>query len=226
MTRPAEDAARFLDMLDGDFDAQVSPVFTVRFHENKLDFTPDEALIFTSTYGVDALTDDLTDRAAFCVGQKTLDHAIARGCNATRGDGDADALIRHIMSQTKFTKFVHIRGQHTVGNIAGRLTGQGCPTSEVIAYDQVENPIPENLQETIEGRPGVIFPVFSARSAHILCKWLVDFTVSPRFIAISPTVQAVILQSGLGPVTLAEAPNALAMANAVSLELATSREVE
>lgn len=152
--------------------------------------------------------------------------ARAAGCSAIYTAKDADDLVGHLAKHPCERPLMHVRGQHTSGNIVPRLVALGLPVREVIAYDQQANPCPEKFADNVAGHDVVIFPVFSARSARILSEWLKGVQFVGRFVAISEVVGNELLNLGCDPIVLARYPDAAAMAASVQEQLAQLRVVE
>ncbi|MGY3438534.1 MULTISPECIES: uroporphyrinogen-III synthase [unclassified Marinovum] len=172
LTRPRADSAAFLADLSAEValgPVVISPVLYIRPTGLRPDMTGMTAVIFTSTNGVAAYKGPRA-LPAYCVGRKTTEAANAAGFQAVMAGETAEALID---TQTKTPlkgPVIHLRGAHTRGNIAARLTEAGVAITQAVLYDQ--QPMDLTIQARAlldEGRP-VILPVFSPRSADILAQ--------------------------------------------------------
>ncbi len=129
-------------------------------------------LIFTSENGVSAFCSqsDLRDRPAFCVGPRTAAAAREAGFDATSAEaegGDAEGLLRRLRAVRPAQPLLHLRGEHAVTDLAGRLRREGLACAEAVVYAQRAMPLsPEGLA-VLSGRAPVLLPLFSPRSAGL-----------------------------------------------------------
>jgi len=127
-------------------------------------------LIFTSANGVAAYLAAQGPKTLPCytVGDATAHAAQEAGLRATSAGGDAEALIARIMADNAPGPMLHLRGAHARGDIAERLSAQGCPVSQAIVYHQHAQPLSDQAASLLLGDRPVILPLFSPRSATLL----------------------------------------------------------
>jgi uroporphyrinogen-III synthase len=173
MTRPraaSESFAAALAARGARFDAVVSPLFDIRF----CDALPDMALlagvIFTSANGVAAYRalGGRTDLPAYAVGTATAQAARAAGLRTWSAEGDAATLVEGLRARGLRGPLLHLRGAHTRGEVAQRLTGYGIRTREAVVYDQLQRPLSEAAKALLNGDAPVVAPLFSPRTARLL----------------------------------------------------------
>lgn len=215
MTRPFAAAQRFVNEMPAELRARIVPLFSplleiVPMHDAAT-IAANTATIFTSSNGV-AYGPEGAGRTAFCVGAATTERAIARGWAAQMVGQDAEALV-NVLATTPATKpLVHIRGWHTRGDIAARLRRSGHSVEEVIAYDQVLQPLNEQARRALAGDQTVIVPLFSPRTATQFAKE-VQQTTSLHVVALSSAVAAAAHPAEVN--VIAARPDAHAMYDAI-----------
>ena len=172
MTRPPDAARRFVDLLPKslttDLTVIYSPLISVQPMEDHVSLDSSDAIIFTSSNGVSA-TDTVVDcknRAAFCLGQRTTQMALGAGWKAQECGKTADDLVEYLMQHRPPETLVHLRGQHSRGNIAARLNEAGLTCREQIVYDQRLLPLTTEANSALAGLQNVIVPLFSPRTAR------------------------------------------------------------
>lgn len=179
----------------------------------------DQSLIFTSARAVDALPDPAPIRSpAICVGPATAAAAKARGFEAvTDIGGDADALVRSLTGGAP-RRYLHVRGVHSRGDVAGRLNAASRPTDEVIAYEAVASKAPPSEIDTaFQARKIEAVGLFSPRSAAIFKRlaragW---FKGRVTAYAISAATAEPVRDMGFDSVIVADRPDGAAMRAAI-----------
>lgn len=223
LTRPAAQAARFAEELAARFGNRLRPVISPLMAPRYLapDW-PDAAystLILTSETGAEAAARlraqgrVLPDRAV-CVGDRTAHAAQEAGFSASSAQGDAEALLTHILSSGDPGPFLHLRGRDARGDIAPRLAAQGRPAHAAIVYDQEALPLTDDAVQVLGGRDPVVVPLFSPRSVALLAE-RGPFNAPLLVAAISPAAAA--RAAALRPLRLVTAgrPDGAAMLDAV-----------
>lgn len=129
------------------------------------------ALIFTSENGVAQFCaqSGLRDRPVWCVGPRTAAAAAEAGFEVRSdgaGGGDAEALIRTLRAAHPPLPLLHLRGEHAVTDLAGRLRAEGLACAETVVYAQQTVPLPPEGAAALAGPAPVILPLFSPRSAR------------------------------------------------------------
>jgi uroporphyrinogen-III synthase len=223
LTRPADQAARFAQDLAARFGNRlrpaVSPLMVPRFLAPDWPDAAYAALILTSETGAEAAARlraqgrALPDRA-ICVGDRTAQAARAAGFSATSAQGDAEALLAHILASGDPGPFLHLRGRDARGDIAPRLSAQGCPAHAAIVYAQEAQPLTDAARHILAGHDPVVVPLFSPRTAALLAE-RGPFAAPLLVAAISPA--AAVRAEALAPARLvtADRPDAAAMLDAV-----------
>ncbi len=125
-------------------------------------------LIFTSANGVNAAAALGVDRdlPAWCVGPSTTEAAKTAGWMAQMVGATAEELVAGLLRLRPGSPLLHLRGEHSRGNIAERLTGSGLTTREQPVYQQHLLPLSDEASLAAEGNQPVIAPLFSPRSAR------------------------------------------------------------
>ena len=81
----------------------------------------------------------------------------------------------------------HIRGAHTVGQVADTLRAEGFACADLVAYDQVAVPLSEQARDALAGETPVILPLFSPRTAKLISRYG-PFAAPIHAVAISAAV--------------------------------------
>lgn len=175
MTRPRVPAERFVAELPGGalrFRTVYTPLFGIEITGHLPHPSTAAGLIFTSANGVTAwkALGGRRDLPVFTVGKATAQVAQALGMRATSADGSADDLVAMILAMRPAAPLLHIRGTHSRGDVAQRLTRAGLPTQEAILYDQPELGLTDEAKAVLLGEAPVIAPLFSPRTAALLAK--------------------------------------------------------
>ncbi len=187
ITRPAPDGDRFASEVAAHVDVSiiVSPLQKI---------VPVEvmcgagAVVFTSSNGVaQAVRMGLTGARAWCVGERTAQLAQDAGFDAVSAGGNAEDLIKLILTQKPLENLTHIRGREARGDIAPRLTASGVPCADLIAYEQETLSLSEAAKAATQGVSPAIIPLFSPRAAML---FLEQVSVGPhsKFIVMSKAV--------------------------------------
>jgi len=148
----------------------VSPVLQIDVVGALPDLREVSRLIFTSKHGVAAFVSlsARRDLACYAVGPATAQAARDAGFTVAKADGDVEALFDRIMADGPSGHYLHIRGEHSAGDLASRLTAAGRPASESVVYRQAAQPLNEEAQTCLGRECPVILPLFSPRSAQLV----------------------------------------------------------
>lgn len=172
ITRPMPGAADFAQAVEAAFGRSLTIIISPALRIEPLDFDVPEGInhiIFTSANGVRAAVEKgLSPLTAWCVGDRTAAMAEAAGYDARSASGDAAALVDLIIAANPSGKLLHIAGQHTRGDIAGRLRAAGLSCETVTAYTQVPQPPSASLRAALQGETPLVFPLFSPLSTGII----------------------------------------------------------
>lgn len=221
LTRPEDAARAFAATLPAGVGVILSPLLRIEMRDLE-DALPDGAdLIFTSKQGVAALRRAAPDVAgrAICVGDATRAAAQAAGFQAVSAGRDADALVALILRDHADRRFVHIRGQHTRGDVVPRLQAAGIAATDRILYDQIPQPLTGAARDLLAGDIPVLVPLFSPRSAHLFAK---DCPRAPRaeLFCLSPAVADAAAQGDYAAIQTLIYPDANTMHAALSRRIA------
>ena len=174
VTRPKEQAQAFADELrrrhDGPLEIILSPLLSVAFLSP--DLPKAEAMIFTSANGV-AAAQKLglaMGQTAWCVGDKTALAARHAGFEAISCGGDAETLVATLRKAAPAGTLLHLRGEHTTGDIANRLRKAGIQVEEAVGYTQEAQSLTQAAIQALGGKDPVVLPLFSPRTATILAR--------------------------------------------------------
>ena len=216
LTRPAEASARFAAEVQARVPGVrvvISPLMAPVFLAPDL---PDhwDGVLFTSETGVAGLA-RLTDRRgpAVCVGARTAQAALGAGWQARPLGGDAEGMVAGLTAAPLQGQWLHARGVDAAGDLGARLRAAGMTVTEVIVYDQRQQPLSDPARAVLAGADPVTVAVFSPRSARIFVAQAGVVAAPLQAVAISPAAA-----SALGdfcPVQVALTPDATAMLEAV-----------
>ena len=151
----------------------------------------------------------------YTVGTATADAARAAGFHPISADGDADALVTMIKAAQPTGPLLHVRGAHSRGNVAERLSSAGIETDSAILYDQILQPLSAAaLQALSQDRP-VVVPLFSPRSAAAFASHG-PFAAPLYLAAMSPAVAEPLAQLEPAALLVAAQPNGTALRKRVA----------
>ncbi len=214
LTRPTDASRRFADRLVGAGVAQgditIAPVFDIVVPPLALNPDPGTLLILTSQNAVQAAAQVLAGASyrAVCVGDRTTQSAQAAGFDARcLGDTVSEFLDRFAGHPGPV---LHLRGTHTTTDIAQHLAQAGQAAQSQVIYDQRETPWTDTVYDNLKGGTPVVLPLFSPRSAALVCKRL-NAAVRHQIVAISPAVAQVCRDFGFDCVAVASQPNGQAV---------------
>lgn len=195
----------------------ISPLLKIEILSVKQDVSKYQALIFTSENGVRAFVQSQSQSGlpAFCVGERTAKAASEAGLNASSANGTADELVAMVQKAALSGPLLHIRGEHTRGNIAQRIDAQ---VDEAVAYQQVPVALTDEARSGLQGGGALILPLFSPRTAQLFFKHTTKSNAKLHVVAISGAVKEVVLGSNSPEnvvITVADTPDAVAMLRAI-----------
>lgn len=194
-----------------------SPLLKIEMLPIATELTQYRGLIFTSENSVSAFAQSQSrrDLPAYCVGGRTAKAAIEAGLEAHSANGSADDLVAMVQAADVAGPLLHIRGEHSRGEIADRISAQ---VDEVVAYRQIALSLNDTARIALAGNREVILPLFSPRSAQIFFEQATSVTARLQMIVISKAVKGVILGSNLPEfvdIIVADTPDAAAMLQAI-----------
>ena len=172
MTRPQAASDRFVAQLPSRVRSRVtvlfSPLLEIRPLAVSVDTRDVAGLIFTSANGVNAAAVQGVDQGlpAWCVGSTTTQTAKAAGWTAQMMGATAEELVASLRGLRPLNPLLHLRGEHSCGNIAERLTRSGLTAREQAIYQQHLLPLSGETSLAAKGDRSVIAPLFSPRTAR------------------------------------------------------------
>ncbi|MFW2542793.1 uroporphyrinogen-III synthase [Primorskyibacter sp. 2E107] len=175
MTRPkaqAEDVVAALRDAGARFDAIYAPLIGVAWTGAMPEQEGLGGLIFTSANGVRAWAQrgGRSDLPCYAVGGATAAAAADAGLQAISADGNAEDLIALLAERKPEGAWLHVRGVHSRGDVAGRLSAAGMHIEACVLYDQPAlEPTAEAL-DALAGKAPVVAPLYSPRTAALFAR--------------------------------------------------------
>ncbi len=172
MTRPRAASDRFVAQLPDHIRSQVavihSPLLKIEPLTVAVQAAESAGLIFSSANGVNAAALLNVDRRppAYCVGPATTQAAQDAGWDAQMLGATAEELVANLLKLKPRSPLLHLRGEHSRGNVAERLTESGLTTREQPIYRQQLLPLSDEASQAAEGNQPIIAPLFSPRTAR------------------------------------------------------------
>ncbi|MBD0864849.1 MAG: uroporphyrinogen-III synthase [Rhodobacteraceae bacterium] len=170
LTRPQEASLRFWESMSPEVQDCVRPVISPMI-DIRPGCVPDLAgfygTILTSANAVPSLmaATGRRDLICYCVGEATAAAATVAGFSSQAMGGDADALVSELLARRPKGPLVHLRGAHSRGAVADRLTAGGLQVAEHVVYDQTLQPLSDAARQALMMNTRIVVPVFSPRSA-------------------------------------------------------------
>ena len=202
----------------------ISPLIEIQLIGSLPDLSGIAALIFTSVNGVQAYGNlgGPIGMRSYCVGNKTAQAAREIDLEAVSADGASANLISLIASEVAPTggDLLHIRGEHTTGDIAQILTAKGFGVREAKLYRQSTVALSEAAKSALAFSSVAVIPIYSPRTAELLAA---EFTANPDWprdqitvVCIGQNAAAALSGLGFGKIAIADAPNGAAMLAAIA----------
>ena len=232
VTRPAARADAFARALRARFGADLNivtaPIMQIESTGLTDPIPRDAAVIFTSVSAVHAIRDHLsgTGRRAYCVGQNTARAAAEAGWSIGATVADADDLVSALLRTPPDAPLVHLRGTHSRGAVAQRLTGGGVPCTERLVYRQIAQCLTVSAKNLLRTASPVILPLFSPRSAALVAA---DLPAPVRDLWVATLSPAVTQAWGAAPAARlveARSPDRPGMLNALDDLISQARTLE
>ena len=216
LTRPQASAEAFVASLDPAAVASVrvliAPLMRIEPIGDMPDLSNTAGVIFTSANGVEHAPAG-AGRPAFCVGAQTTKRAISHGWDAQMSGACAQELIVALLSAPPSGPLIHLGGEHTVGDIAEKLSDGGIETRHIALYRQQLLPLTAEAKQVLKGP--TITPIFSPRTAQKLVSEAKDNLGFNHVIALSDSVAAPFLGEKLSQCLILPSPQAIYMRKAV-----------
>lgn len=219
ITRPRPAAERFAADLLREFprlNVIISPVLEIVQTGELPELSQYQGVIFTSPNAVERFSaSKRLDRChCFCVGDTTAEVARQIGFSAVSAGGSSHELIDLVKNFPTKGRLVHVRGVHSRGEIAQRLSDMGRPCDTSIVYDQIEQTLNHSAQQLFNEKKLVIAPIFSPRTADLFVKQ-VQPSIQTYIVAMSQLVAQVFTKIPNIYCSIAHAPTQEAMRHSV-----------
>ena len=219
LTRPQSGSERFCASLRKHIpyaEILISPIIDIEYICKPPDLLDYGGLVFTSVHGVELFKNYNVPKnmPCFAVGPRTSQAASDTGFLVNTSDGDASALVKMILSYPNSGKLLHVRGEHSRGDVSNSLSQNGRICVSMIAYKQIAKPLNLDVFEYfIEEKP-FILPLFSPRTAILL---LDQITPAPgsHIVAMSESVAEPFYKFDQLEVTVVDFPRSEEMLTAV-----------
>ena len=220
LTRPEAASHRFAEQVArqvGRFrEVVISPVMEIVPVAADLLGAEEAEWIFTSANAVERSPQPGKGAAAWCVGPHTAEAARRAGFDLRAVAPDAASLRDLIRADPPGRPMLHAAGRHRRGGLAAALRASGIAARAVTVYDQRACPLTEAALRRL-GQPGdVVAPVFSPRSARLLCDAAAGRVARITAVAISPAAAAGWKPVDAESVIVAENPDATGMLAAIN----------
>jgi len=217
LTRPLLQAERFVAELPGSLRARVDPILAplIRIVAlGKADVAGVRGVILTSENALSGLNPG-RGLPAYCIGPRTTAGARALGYDGQDCGGCADSLVSTLIARRVDGPLIHLRGTHTRGQVASRLTDAGVRCSEAEVYDQRAEKIPDNLRDALSRGQPMLVPLFSPRTARLFASDCPNAAGAEVF-CLSPSVALGLGKNRYHSVTICDAPTARSMTEAIN----------
>lgn len=223
LTRPFADSRAVADTLSPEgIDCLIWPLTRIVPTARALAVPPETGgLLFTSANGVRAFAalESRRDLPALCVGEATAAAARRAGFADVRpAGGDAGALAA-LARRSGIAAFLHPRGRHAAGDLAGWLAADGRHVTEAVLYEAVEGgPPPRPVAAALSAGAVDLVTVWSRRGAAILARRLASLGAAlgaTDLLAISAAAAEPLATAGFRRSQVAEAPGGEAMLAAI-----------
>jgi uroporphyrinogen-III synthase len=221
LTRPRDQALSFAEALTlrgvALQNILIDPILKIEAIETPFDFTFIQALLITSTNAVAHLPAHLvgSNLPAYCVGEATTRAAIKRGLAARHMAATAQELCAAIGHENPTGPLLHLCGAHTTFDIADHFLSSKTSVQNLVTYQQTEQRLKHETYQILQRHDRVILPIFSPRSARILCGLDLDWT-GHSAVAISQSVSEPCRKVGFGAVIVSPKPDAVSMIDVIT----------
>ncbi|MEO1705550.1 MAG: uroporphyrinogen-III synthase, partial [Pseudomonadota bacterium] len=112
-------------------------------------------------------------------------------------------------------RLLHLHGEHTRGDIAGRLATAGVDCREIIVYQQLAQDLPSDLIARSQAGLHLLAPVFSPRTATLLARSELDWS-HVTLVAMSSNVAQALEDLPASEIAVARLPNEAAILEAMT----------
>ncbi len=222
LTRPKAQSRTLAQNIETEFSDKATCLISPMMEITPLGDLPDtskfQAVLFTSVNGVQAFADlGGTAQKCYCVGTRTMQVAKAAGLDAVSANGAAAELVALVVKDLnpEGGPILHVRGEHTTGDIAEKLTAQGFTVKQAVLYTQQTCDLTDAARQAlkrgdVEGVP-LYSPLTARRFAEILAKNPNWPTQNLTALCISQNVASELENLTLRHVEIAAKPNGAEM---------------
>lgn len=223
LTRPPEPSRALAGTLGAEgIEALVWPLTRIRPTAEALEVPAGTGgLLFTSASAVRVFAglSRRRDLPALCVGETTARAAREAGFQTVRpAAGDAGALAR-LAAESGIRAFLHPRGRHAAGDLAGWLAARGHEVREAVIYEAEETgPPPAPVATALSAGAVDLVTVWSPRGGEILARQLPAIGAAlgeAALLAISAAAARPLAGAGFRETRVAAAPSGAAMLAAI-----------
>lgn len=210
LSRPQAQANRFADQLVAANVAReqiaISPALTIQ-GVGKPSLHPGVGLV-TSQNATTYLPEGLSQ--AYCVGPATADALRLVGVSVLAQFETVGDLQAHLLTTRPSDPLHHYRGEHVTSQLSQTLQGAGLISGETVVYRQIAQDLTPEALTLLQGGSRVDLPLFSRRTAQVVCRQHNNWKVHRAF-SISQPVAEICEQAGFEEIHVASEPNAAAL---------------
>lgn len=226
LTRPRAASERFRARIEPTLSMPVetiiSPVMEIEFRDPIPLHVAYDAVVLGSENAARAAALWVPSKGtrAFCVGARTGLVARNLGFSVVSANGDSRDLLKILLATESSLRFLHIRGDHSAGEIVQTLRRNGREAAEEIAYCQRPLSLTENALNALAGKIPIVLPLFSPRSATLFFEQG-PFEGTIHAVAMSENVASCIPLGSVENLTVVETPDIGEMLEATLCRLAS-----
>ncbi|MAT88894.1 MAG: hypothetical protein CL532_10190 [Aestuariivita sp.] len=219
LTRPQSGSERFCAILRNhipEAEILISPLIDIEYICEPPRLSDYGGLVFTSFHGVGLFKNHNVPKnmPCFAVGPRTAEAASDAGFLVKASDGDAAALVKMILSYPYLGKLLHVRGEHSRGDVAKILSENGRLCESIVVYKQTAKPLSSHVIQYITERKPLILPLFSPRTAILLLEQIIPAPGS-HIVAMSKSIAEPFYKFNQLRVTVVDFPRSDEMLTAV-----------
>lgn len=126
--------------------------------------------IFSSVHGVHHAPNLPHATPAYCIGERTAEAAAMAGYEVRAVALTAAQAVAGWGNDLPVGEYIHFCGAHHRGDVAETLCAKGHSVTRRIVYDQVAQPIADEVYQRLNASYAVVVALFSPRSAELFVK--------------------------------------------------------
>jgi uroporphyrinogen-III synthase len=221
ISRPEADSnllASSLRRLEPSIDCLIAPAIEIAPLDIETVHQKIDLVNLTSRHAAAAAAKFYPNVKTICVGRSTAQRAEELGLHAISTDGTSEEILSLIKTM-RVGRVLHLRGQHSRGNIAERLADFGIQAFQQISYEQHAQPFTPQVTHKLQEIPKLLIPIYSPRTSQIIAQNLAEYMGALTMIAISTEAADAWTGSKPDRVIIAQKPNATAMFAAITSHL-------